>query len=210
MYKVLAAISALAGVLAVFPVAANAAESVYSKLDFDEGCMWEQPESEEEAQIGGRAVCKGLDGYPVYFAESDLRQFVAYGPAADPFAFPTGFGQWNSVHDAIEWRLEGGKPFATIHRWFIDNVNLDTGAAEEAFRGQVLVISTVADPAAPEAERTSCVVGFVDALENRGANVLARVVADDYANGFRCGVDRPAFHGRRGKRSGTPNALRDR
>lgn len=209
MHKVLAATIGLAGMIAACPIAATAAESAYTKLDFDTGCAWKEPESEEEAQMGGEAVCKGLEGYPVYFAESDLRQFTAYGPVADPFAFPTGFAQWNSVNETVEWRIEDGKPFATIHRWFIDNINPDTGAAEEAFRGQVLVISTVADPDAPQAERVSCVVGLVDALANRDANVLARVVADDYANGFLCGVDQPAFHGERGNRSGTPNALRD-
>ena len=209
LYKTLAAILAAAGMLAGQPVAANAAESVYSKLDFDTGCTWKKPESEEEEQMGGEAVCKGLEGYPVYFAESDLRQYTAYGPATDPFAFPTGFGQWNSVNETIEWRLENGKPFATIHRWFIDNISPDTGAAEEASRGQVLIISTVADPDAPPAERVSCVVGLVDALENRDANVLAREVADDYANGFRCGVDKPAFYGKRGIRSGSPYALQD-
>ena len=209
MHKVLAAAIGLAGIFAACPVAASAAESVYTKLDFDTGCAWKEPESEEEAQMGGEAVCKGLEGYPVYFAESDLRQHTAYGPAADPFAFPTGFGQWNSVNETIEWRIEDGKPFATIHRWFIDNISPDTGASEEASRGQVLIISTVADPDAPPAERVSCVVGLVDALENRDANVLAREVADDYANGFRCGVDRPAFHGKRGIRSGSPYALQD-
>ena len=209
MYKAFAAIFAVTGLFAVCPVAAEAAESVYTKLDFDAGCTWKEPESEEEAQMGGEAVCKGLEGYPVHFAESDLRQFIAYGPVADRSAFPTGFSQWNSVNETIEWRIENGKPFATIHRWFLDNIDPDTGAAEEAFRGQVLVISTVADPGAPEAERMSCVVGLVDALANRDANVLAREVADDYANGFRCGVDKPAFHGKRGDRSGTPNALRD-
>ncbi|WP_244530529.1 hypothetical protein [Salaquimonas pukyongi] len=198
--------SALAFIL---PVAAQAADSAYTKLDFDKGCAWKKAESEEEAQMGGEAVCKGLAGYPVHFAESDLRQFLAYGPVTDPFAFPSGFAQWNSVHDTLEWRLEDGKPFATIHRWFIDNINPDTGSAEEARRGQVLVVSTVADPDLPEAERVSCVAGYVDALANRDANVLARIAADDYAAGFRCGIDRPVFHGERGERSGTPNGLQD-
>lgn len=183
--------------------------SVYSKLDFEQGCEWQAPESEEEAQMGGSAVCAGLEGYEVHFSEYDLRQSLAYGPASDPHAFPSGFGQWNSVHDTIEWRLSAGRPVATIHRWFIENLNPETGMSDKARRGQVLVVSTVADPSSPENARTSCVVGFIDALANGDSNVLARQVADNAATRFRCGMDRPAFYGNRGPLSGDPYALQD-
>ena len=195
----------------VQPAFAETIESSYTKLDFDKGCRWSTPTSEEEAQMGGDAICDGLDAaYPVFFAEDDLRQFTAYGPADDPMMFANGFAEWNSVHDTIEWRLEAGRPFATIHRWFLDNINPETGAADPARRGQVLVISTVAQPEAangPLGRKQSCVVGYVDAKANDSANVIARDVADAYARDFVCGTDRPVFHGVRGEYSGTPNDL---
>ena len=81
--------------------------------------------------------------------------------------------------------------------------------AEHSVALMSLLNTMAADPDAPPAERVSCTVGLVDALENRDANVLAREVADDYVNGFRCGVDKPVFHGKRGNRSGSPYALQD-
>lgn len=189
------------------PSLAGSITSEYTKLDFDRGCIWEQPASEEEAQMGGRSTCQGFGDYEVHFAEGDLRQFLAYGPATDPFAFSSGFAQWNSVNETIEWRLEHGKPFATIHRWFLDNINPDTGSVDPARRGQVLVVSTVASFSAPQGERHSCVVGYVDARANTNANELAREIADSRARVFRCGQDKPVFYGERGPYSGTPNAF---
>ena len=192
---------------AIQPAYAGEITSAYSKLDFENGCVWDKPTSPEEEQMGGSALCDGLSGYPVHFAEDDLRQFVAYGLVDDPMMFPNGFSQWNSVHDTIEWRLEDGKPFATIHRWFLDNTDPQTGATDPSMRGQVLAISTVGDPDAPAGERVSCTVGYVDALANKDANTLARQIANDMAKTFLCGKDRPAFHGVRGNRSGNPNDI---
>ena len=207
--KVVCAILASSLVLAQGIRPADPAEktSAYSKLDFENGCAWDKPASPEEEQMGGSALCDGLPGYSVHFAEDDLRQFVAYGPVDDPMMFPNGFSQWNSVHDTIEWRLGNGKPYATIHRWFLDNVDPQTGAAEPSMRGQVLAISTVGDPDAPAGRRVSCTVGYVDALANKDANVLARQIADEAARGFSCGTERPLFYGARGNRSGNPNDL---
>jgi hypothetical protein len=181
--------------------------SVYSKLNFENGCVWDESLSQEEAQMGGNAICDGLEGYPVYFAEDDLRQFTAYGPVEEPMMFPNGFSEWNSVHDTIEWRLENEKPFATIHRWFLDNIDPQTGSAEPGLRGQVLAISTVGEPEAPAGKQVSCTAGYVDALANKNANLLAREVADTVGRYFLCGKDRPRFHGKRGNLSGTPNDL---
>ena len=111
----------LAATILIHPSAGFAENSsLYSTLDFDKTCQWKAPESEEEAQMGGEAVCDGIEGYPVHFIESDLRQYVTYGQVADPVAFATGFGEWNYVNKTVEWRLEDGRPFAAIHRWFIE------------------------------------------------------------------------------------------
>lgn len=191
----------------LFCLPATAAQSVYSKLDFDKGCQWEVPASEEEAGMGGSAVCSGYKDYPVYFTEGDLRQFVTYGFVDDPKKIVGGFAQWNSVHTTIEWRLEGGEPYATIHRWFLDNINPDTGAADQNLQGQVLVISSVGNPNNPPGQRNSCPVGYVDALANNNANVIARQVADGVAKGFDCNSGKPQFYGIRGPKSGQVNGI---
>lgn len=209
-FLILSALSCLLVGLSAVLVRNTQAEnisSIYSKLDYENGCVWDDAASEEEAQMGGSAVCEGIDGYPVYFAEGDLRQFTAYGSVEDPMMFPNGFSEWNSVHDTIEWRMADGRPFATIHRWFLDNIDPQTGSAEPALRGQVLAISTVGEPEAPAGKQVSCAVGYVDTLANKDANLLAREVADTIGRYFLCGKDRPRFHGERGNRSGTPNNL---
>ncbi len=189
-------------VLATTPLLAGEVSSIYSTFDFDKDCVWTEYD-DAESTIGGDAVCTGLDGYPVYFAEFDLRQYMAYGPVDDPMALPGGFGDFNYVNHTIEWRLEGSKPFAAIQRWFIEGTEANGGSAE----GQVLVVSTVADPDAPAGKRVSCPVAYVDVLANTDANLLARQAADTLARGFVCGVDRPDFVGQRGPLSGYPRDL---
>lgn len=195
--------------ISLSPVTAGAQkiDSAYSKLDFDNGCKWANPASAEEPAMGVSAICSGFKDYPVYFAEDDVRQLVSYGHVEDPELFSGGFGEFNYVNETIEWRLSNGEPFAAIHRWFIENMDPETGSPSEAAKGQVLVVSTVAKSTMPADRRKSCVVGYVDALANKNANVLARNVADTMAVNFTCGVDLPKFHGVRGSKSGSPYVL---
>lgn len=187
--------------------AAKNIDSAYTKLDFENGCVWKKPASEEEAGMGGSAICNGYiyKGYswPVYFAEGDIRQFVSFGSVSDLNGLAGGFAEWNAVNTTIEWRLDNRKPFATILRWFIDNVNPDTGNADKKYRGNVLVITTVAQ----KNNMQSCVIGYVDARANKNANVIARKIADKYGDNFICGIDDARFFGKRGKYSGSPNEL---
>lgn len=176
---------------------AQTVDHAYTDLDLQANCQWADA-SDDEAAMGGTAVCTGYEDYPVHVGEGDLRMFVAYGPAAEPFQFWHSFLQFNHVNNVVEWRLQDGKPFAAILRYFVDNQTPDTGIPE----GQILVISTVADPAAPPGERNSCVVAYVDALANPQANALAREVADTLAPGFVCGEDEPRYHGERGETAG--------
>lgn len=193
----------------VSSVSANAAkiESKYTKLDFENGCSWNKAASEEEASMGGSAICPGFKSngkhWPVYFAEGDLRQFVSFGPIVDLNSFAGGFSQWNSVNTTIEWRLLNGRPFATILRWFIDNVDSKTGSADKKRQGNVLVISKVAQPNSPK----SCVIGYVDTKANSNANKLARNIADQFGIDFVCDVDEARFYGERGVSSGSPREL---
>lgn len=185
--------------------------SSYTKLDTEKSCDFDPleglSEQEKDELQGNTAVCEGLPNYPVYFAESDLRQFVAYGGEQPEGAWPGGFGQFNHVGGTIEWRTQGGRPFATILRWFIENANPQTGSPQAAFTGQVLVISTVAQPGGVGGSKASCPAGYVDSKANADANELAREAADTIAADFVCGTDRPRFHGKRGALSGDPQDL---
>lgn len=200
--------------LIVFAASASASQAIagnidsaYTKLNFENNCVWKKPASEEEAGMGGSAVCEGYKSggihWPVHFAEGDIRQFVSFGKISDINSLAGVFSQWNSVNTTIEWRLNNSKPFATILRWFIDNVDLDTGSADKKSQGNVLVVTKVAQANSPD----SCVIGYVDARANKNANVMARQVADKYGDGFVCRLDEARFYGKRGKYSGSPNEL---
>ena len=174
-----------------FPVLA--AQSKYTSFDLEENCVFHS-----EYEAGASAYCKGYRGYPVHFSEGDLRQMVRFGHLATLDGQWESFGQFNRAGTTIEWRLEAGRPFATILRWYISG---EAAQATSPAEGQVLVISTVASHDKPR----SCVVGYVDARANREANALAREVADTLARSFECGADEPLFHGARGATSGEPN-----
>lgn len=183
----------------MFSSTANAAsDSTYTKLDLDQDC-----EFYSSHEQGGSAECTGYNEFPVFFAEGDLRQMVRFGHVARETQQWESFAQFNRINDTIEWRLEGGEPYATILRWFIEGADPETGEVTNASTGQVLVISTVGTSANP----VSCIAGYVDARANKDANVLARQVAGTNARDFECGIDLPDFHGKRGPWSGDPSIL---
>ncbi len=173
---------------------ASAAESAYTKINFEKTCVFHS-----EYEQGASAYCTGYKGYPVHFDEGDLRQMVRFGHVASLNNQWESFGQFNRINDTIEWRLRDGKPFATILRWFIENPDSD-GVPSKKVEGQVLVVSKVADHENP----TSCVVGYVDARANKSANVLARKLADERAESFVCASDKPQIIGKKGRYFGNP------
>ncbi len=174
--------------LRLFPAAAPAAESIYTKVDFEKDCQ--EQESDEN---GGSWLCTGFGGYGIRFAEGDLRQSAFYGhlgPWYELGAFET-FGGFNHAGDTVEWRLEAGRPVATIRRWFVSPGTDDKG--DPLPEVQVLVISKVGQKGTGDA----CVVGYVEATANADANALATGVADTQARDFACRRTQPAWHGRR-------------
>ncbi len=142
---------------------------------------------------GAAWLCDGLEGYPVYIAEGDLRIYLSVGPRAGETraakqtlsSFNTLFED-NSSRTTVEWRfiIRDGRtvPYATIVRYFTD-----TGSE----RGEVLVVMRVT-------ETEACHVAYIDALANADAIVLARQVADRKARAFRCDSD-PTVEGRTSK-----------
>ncbi|MEM7301534.1 MAG: hypothetical protein AAF468_10675 [Pseudomonadota bacterium] len=178
--------------------AGHAADSLYSKLDFDKHCTFEKPASEEEEGMGASGVCRIPDFPEIHFAEGDLRHSAGFGA---PKQFES-FAQFNSMNNTIEWRFgSDGVAYAAIVRFFIENINPATGAVDPKRKGQVLVIHRVASGG----DKNTCVVGMVDARANENANQLARDVADGDAAIFQCGVDKAKYHGRVGKFAGTPS-----
>ncbi len=147
--------------------------------------------------------CKGLDGYPVYVKEGDLRQSAFFGPIDDLYverAFES-FGTFNHAGEKVEWRVDaGGKPVAAILRYVIEHADPKTGAPSKSSQGQILVVSKVAQ----KDNGQGCVAGYVDALANPDANDLARQIGDTVVPDFRCGGDEPTWHGKKGERADEP------
>ncbi len=194
-----ALIAPLLFVSTALPAAAN--DSTYT--DFDTKHCKSLLTAEEQEDGSAMLLCKGLKGYPVTFKEGDLRQSFSYGKISKAYTDNTfeSFEPFNHTGNKIEWRIDkNGVPVATILRWFLENLNPETYVPTPARRGQVLVVSKVAQ----ENDGKSCVAGYVDALANPDPNVIARRVADEIAPGFKCGVDEAAFHGTRGDKAAEP------
>ncbi len=178
----------------LFPLGATtvtAAENIasaYTRLQLDK-CRHTQSNEPEDY---GFWICPGHAGISVRIGGADQRITVSFGPEADKqLAAEQTFPSFNSVDKVnVEWRTasaEGGaaKPFATIVRWTVK-----TEKDSKRSSGRVLVVTTLG-PAV-------CHVGYVDALANKDANVLARKLANERARTFDCGKDIRLIYGRKG------------
>lgn len=184
--------------LCLLPLIAAAAgaenRSDYTRIE-DEKCRLVA-----EYEAGATSVCEGFAGIWYEINDGDARVSVTFG--VDPDARREhrrfqSFQSFNTINDVIEWRHRGdGRPFATILRWFV-SVAGDGGASGKS--GQVLVVSRVGD-----ALKDGCVVGYVDALVNKDANAMARIIADTLAEQFECGIDEAVYHGKTGRLAGRP------
>lgn len=165
-----------------FPAHSAEGKSHYSSLDL------------KKCKVVGRAAegdgewvtfrCAGFGGAAVYVTEADLRYSLGYGAGGqDQMSFRQFLGPFNTIGKTLEWRLLDGDVVATILRYFTE-----TGTGET---GQILVISRVSGGEA-------CHAAYVDALANKGANVLAQYAADYIAPYFQCGQDEPVHLGKRG------------
>lgn len=186
-------IAAIATVLATVPALA---ESVYTKLDIEKCKVLE----EEGDSI--RAVCDGWSGYPVEFAEGDLRQSLFFGHLGDwsKKSHFESFGPFNQMGGTAEWIVEGKVAKSAIMRFLIENPNPATGEIDKAFQGQVLVVYKVGQ----KGEGEACMVGFVDARANPNPNELARKVAAEEVKDFACRLNEPQWHGIKGPLAGEP------
>lgn len=163
--------------LATMP-AFGAAESAYTPLVLDK-CDNITPPAFAEHGVVFR--CKGYGGMAVRVAEGDLRMFVSYGDGAkDQTAAGQTLPMFNTIGETLEWRVEDGKPFATILRYHWDSDGLGGGST--------LVVTKLGNT-------NACHVAYVRAEENPDANKLAREIADNDARRFSCERDRPRTYG---------------
>ena len=158
--------------------AASAGEitSVYSDLDLKKCKALELYADEGE---GGVWACKGIAGFDVLYLEGDLRGYIAFGPEGrSQCTSAQTFGAFNSPGPKIEWRMENGKPIATILRWFTDN-----GSGEANAKQNWLVVSKLNG-------RDACRTALID-TKYPEANSIARAKADGKAHTFNCEKDVP-------------------
>jgi hypothetical protein len=160
-------------------VAANPVKSRYTTIELSTCAVIKRHAD------GNTWRCAGLKGYPVSYAEGDLRAFVSFGPAAEKRvaarqtlrSFNTIFETKNGVparRATIEWRFRqiagADQPYATIMRVFISG---------DGTAGEVLVISKVSASQA-------CHMAYVDAKATPQAMALARSAADEMAPSWSC------------------------
>lgn len=162
----------------------RAAESAYT--DFDTKKCRHTPGKEVEDY--GEWRCKGFKGIPIHMSAGDQRIYVSYGRNAkdEPAASQT-LAAFNGEGSKIEWRLENGKPFATIMRWSTTR----TDEKGDPIRGSTLVVTRLGKGGV-------CHVGYVDGQANKNANELAREIADRHARNFNCEKDKRIVLGEQG------------
>jgi hypothetical protein len=162
--------------LSATSAAAGEITSVYSDLDLKTCKVLELNADEGE---GGVWECKGITGFDVLYLEGDLRGYIAFGPEArSQCSSAQTFGAFNSPGPKIEWRMENGKPIATILRWFTDN-----GSGEANAKQNWLAVTKLNG-------KDACRTALID-TKYPNANTLARAKADGKAHTFNCEKDVP-------------------
>ncbi|MEQ1520688.1 MAG: hypothetical protein ABL936_05405 [Aestuariivirga sp.] len=168
--------------------AASAGEitSIYSDLDLKACKALELFPDEGE---GGIWACKGIKGFDVLYLEGDLRGYIAFGPEGrSQCTSAQTFGAFNSPGPKIEWRMENGKPVATILRWFTDN-----GSGEANAKQNWLVVTKLNG-------KDACRTALID-TKYPDANIVAREKADRQSRSFACEKDMPEVVSQRAVRA---------
>ncbi|MBY8916370.1 hypothetical protein KUG85_13575 [Nitratireductor sp. L1-7-SE] len=177
-------VGALAGVAQAAEI-----ESAYTEVNTQENCAAFAAPAGDEPGDWINFVCAGWRGYPVLIYYGDARESIFYGFPPDGDLAPEweSFAGFNSTGSTIEWRImsDGDRqwPFATIHRWFVDD------GESLGDKIEVLVVEKVGQVFG----REGCVVGYVVATGNENANEKARRIADGQAFDFACGADQPVI-----------------
>lgn len=160
------------GLMAAAPQTALAAESAYTKFE------WEKCRKTGAEDDVVMRRCDGPDGIAVDINSGEDAAFVSFG--AKGARGETQIGAFYFPKETVEWRKEAGKnagkPFAAILRY-------DVGKAIGGpFRSALVVYKL-------EGTQSSCVTAIVDGGKP-GANESARQAADQ-APKFICDKDAP-------------------
>ena len=115
--------------------------------------------------------CPGRSGVSLFVNEDDARFDVDAGVDNGEWESPAPLNQLGSI---VEWREEGGRPFAIIYRYTI----------AEAMAGgrSMLAVESIGTSSRP-----GCLVALIPATS--GANDRARDIADARVRTFRCRRD---------------------
>lgn len=148
---------------------AAAPASTYSPLDLEACEIVSVAHAGEGDWVNRR--CPGRFGITLFVNEDDARFDIDAG---------VDNGEWesaaalNELGPQLEWRSEGGRPFALIYRYTI----------AEAMPGgrSMLAVETIGRPGRP-----GCLIALITPTPD--ANARARQVADTRARTFRCGRD---------------------
>jgi hypothetical protein len=148
---------------------AGAPTSAYTQLNLDNCEIYSVAHAGEGDWSNRR--CPGRNGVTLFVNEDDARFDVDAGVDNNVWESPSPL---NELGPQVEWRLEGGRPFAIIYRYSI---------SEAAAGGR----SMLAVESVGRAGRPGCLVALITAT--RAANARARQIADTRARSFRCGRD---------------------
>jgi hypothetical protein len=183
--KAAASVVVIASVIASAASAQSAVGRIYTQVDDARanrfGICRTISSRVDEGQSFVRQSCPGGPaGWPVWMSSVDARTYVSFGRRASGGAdvYKATGGAFAEPHGVIEWRLRDGRPFAAIHRYYLDPDNR-----------QVLTVHRL------QPDGSSCVAAVVPVRRGHDANAEAADIADAIGPGFRCGQDRLAVIG---------------
>ena len=148
---------------------AAAPTSTYSPLDLEACEIMTVAHAGEGDWANMR--CPGRYGITLFINEDDARFDLDAG--VDNGEWESAM-QLNQLGPQLEWRVDGGRPFAIIYRYIIP----------EAVAGgrSLLAVESIGRRGRP-----GCLIALIRATP--AANVRARQIADRRARTFRCGRD---------------------
>lgn len=148
---------------------AGAPTSAYTQLNLDRCEIYSVAHAGEGDWTNRR--CPGRNGVILYVDEDDNRFDIDAGVHNEEFGSPLVI---SDLGPSVEWRIEGGRPFAIIYRYNIP----EAAAGARSY----LAVESVGRPGRP-----GCMVALVPG--DGAGNARARQIADTRARTFRCGRD---------------------
>jgi len=159
----------------ISPLSASPVTQVYTQIDSQRSqsrgvCKTIKSEGYRDHPLVTERCPSGPGGWSVTMFSADARSHVWFGKAAEEgTSVPEALeGAFADPHGTIEWRIADGRPFAAIHRYFID-------------KASVLLVHRL------QPDKTSCVAALVRPIAGRNANNDAIEIADKIAPTFKCG-----------------------